>query len=337
MKIYILPEVHSQIMYFVNKSNVEISGLGRVEKTSSGDLVVTKAYLLKQENGPASTDIDPEAVAMLQYESREDKGDLNFWWHSHVNMNAFWSGTDMATIREFGGKGYLLATVFNKRGEYQTAYFQGSNGFLPEIFVDKIETSFSYLPTKAEQDKWEAEFKEKAVEKKYEAPVGRLYSGSGAYDRAWGLGWGDESYEGFSSVPSKFNDPNYYSAPKSTSESGVAVGVNTGFTMKQMVDAIREMYKAKYSDVEELEVDKYLLLCDVFEAMFGYDPTDNELDLLFMDIIGSEATMENVIEMLTEAVVMEQPVKTATVTSFKGKQKTKRKGKQKLQKPWSRT
>lgn len=165
MKVKILPEVHAQIMYYVHKSSVEISGLGRIEKSSDGTMVVTKVYLLEQVNTGTSTDLNADAVAKLQFSSREDKGHLNFWWHSHVNMGAFWSGTDMATIEQFGKNGYLLATVFNKRGEYKTAYYQGGTDFLPSLFVDDIETEFSYLPTANEATQWEAEFTTKCKEK----------------------------------------------------------------------------------------------------------------------------------------------------------------------------
>ena len=49
MNVYIKPECHAEIMFHVNKSQVEVSALGRVEKTSCGSLVITKVYLLDQE------------------------------------------------------------------------------------------------------------------------------------------------------------------------------------------------------------------------------------------------------------------------------------------------
>lgn len=165
MKVYILPECKAEIMHYVDKATGEVSGLGRVQKTTNGDLMVTKVYLLDQENTGSSTDLDEDAVAKLMYESREDEGDLNFWWHSHVNMGVFWSGTDMETIRQFGKNGYLLSTVFNKKNEHRTSYFQGGNDFLPELFVDNIPTNFSYLPSEEQYDEWEANFKAKCKRK----------------------------------------------------------------------------------------------------------------------------------------------------------------------------
>jgi hypothetical protein len=170
MKVFITPEVHAQIKYFVDKSNIEISGLGRIERDSNNNMVVTKVYLLKQENGATSTDICEQAAAQLMYETREDKGSLNFWWHSHVNMGTFWSTTDMDTIKQFGKNGFLLSTVFNKKGEFRTSYFQGGTDFLPSLFIDQIPTEFSFIPSIEQTKEWEKEYEEKCKPKTYSFP-----------------------------------------------------------------------------------------------------------------------------------------------------------------------
>lgn len=167
MILYIPPHIHAEIMFHVHKSDVEISGLGRVTRTSAGNLQVTKVYLLEQENSAVTTDICPEALAKLQYESREDEGDLNFWWHSHVNMGCNWSGTDTDTFEEFGKQGMLVGTVFNKKGEFRSALYQGGNEFFPMVWRDAIPTSFMYLPTSKEAEAWDAEHKAKCKKKVY--------------------------------------------------------------------------------------------------------------------------------------------------------------------------
>lgn len=165
MKVIIPRHIHDEIMFYVDKSPIEISGLGRVKKHPNGDMEVVKVYLLEQENTGASTDIDAEAVAKLMFESRKDKGDLNFWWHSHVNMGVFWSGTDMATIQEFGKNGYLLSTVFNKKRQMRSSYFQGGTDFLPQLFIDELETTISSQLPKKVTNKWEKEYSAKAKPK----------------------------------------------------------------------------------------------------------------------------------------------------------------------------
>lgn len=165
MRVIIPRHIHDEIDFYVQKSPIEISGLGRVKKHDNGDMEVVKVYLLEQENTGASTDIDGEAVAKLMFETRKDEGDLNFWWHSHVDMGVFWSGTDMATIKEFGKNGYLLSTVFNKKRQMRSSYFQGGTDFLPTLFIDQLETKVINELPKSVTKKWEKEYKAKAKRK----------------------------------------------------------------------------------------------------------------------------------------------------------------------------
>jgi hypothetical protein len=136
-KIILGREVYDQIMYYVNKTNFEISGLGAVE-IIDGFPVVTKVYLLDQENSAAETEMDGEAITKLMYEHHISghPGELKFWWHSHVNMSVFWSTTDMTTIGELTENGWFIHGVFNKDYDYKFAYT--TNDPCP-IMVDDIE------------------------------------------------------------------------------------------------------------------------------------------------------------------------------------------------------
>lgn len=157
MKVLIRPECYAEIDYYVQNSpnKDEISGLGRVVKHDDGTMEVVKIYFLPQQmNSGGTTDIDGEAVAKLMYETRNDEGNLNFWWHSHVDMNVFWSGTDHATIKKIGGKGYVLATVFNRAKEMRSAYYQGGTSFLPPVFVDDLDTTVGMKASAEEVKVW---------------------------------------------------------------------------------------------------------------------------------------------------------------------------------------
>lgn len=146
MKVLLSNLAMTKIKYWVHASDVEISGLGKCVWDRQAEAYhVTDVYLLEQTNTGTSTDIEAGAVAKLLYETREVEGHLNFWWHSHVNMAVFWSGTDKATIKEFGDQGFCLATVFNKKGEMKSAYYQGATDFLPAVFMDNLETE-EYTP-----------------------------------------------------------------------------------------------------------------------------------------------------------------------------------------------
>lgn len=137
---------HKKIMYWVNKCDKEVSGFGLVEYDQTKKcFYVTDAFLIEQEVTSSTTDIDEKGFAKLLYQTAKNKGDLNFWWHSHVNMSVFWSGTDMDTIKKLGSNGWIAASVFNKKDEVRSAcaYMASSalNNNKPELVVqDDIQT-----------------------------------------------------------------------------------------------------------------------------------------------------------------------------------------------------
>ncbi len=135
-------KVYQKIMHWVNKAQGEVSGLGKVI-IDKGDYRVVDAILVEQQNTGASTELEPASVAKAMYEMRETPGHLNFWWHSHVNMAVFWSGTDIDTIREIGQHGFVVATVFNKKNETRSALYVKAGEIIPEIFLDNLKTEMS--------------------------------------------------------------------------------------------------------------------------------------------------------------------------------------------------
>ena len=120
----ILPlKIREKIQYFVDKADKEISGLGDAWlNLEAKTITITSAFLLDQVCTASSTDLDEGAVAKAMFEAHQDeqKGmnrNIKFWWHSHVNMNVFWSGTDTATMKELSEQGWFSHIVFNKKRE----------------------------------------------------------------------------------------------------------------------------------------------------------------------------------------------------------------------------
>lgn len=182
-------DVYKKIMYWIDKAPGEVSGLGKITIDPDGTFKVISAILLEQENTSASTDIDSNAIGKAMYETREDPGHLNFWWHSHVNMDCFWSGTDLDTIRDIGAAGFVVASVLNKKGACRTAYFMRGD-VLPEVFIDELPTTVAasqpYVNTL-----WDTEYESKVKTKTY-APIYGSYGES--WDRSYygGTGYRDE-------------------------------------------------------------------------------------------------------------------------------------------------
>ena len=136
-KIVIGREAYDKIMYFVDKAKFEISGFGNVQ-VIDGVPTVTDIILLEQENDPTETEMNADAIAKALYDHHVSgmEGELKFWWHSHVNMQCFWSSTDMATINDLTKNGWFIHGVFNKKNEYRCAY--SNNDPIP-LFLDKLD------------------------------------------------------------------------------------------------------------------------------------------------------------------------------------------------------
>lgn len=158
---------HSKIQYWVDKCDDEISGLGKVVREEDGSFLVKEVMLFPQENTGGSTEIDGKALAKAMFELKDAPGELNFWWHSHVNMAVFWSKTDSDTIKQLGERGYFLASVFNKKGHQRNAIYatmpvgDGKMG----LFVDDIEHEVVNFVSKDIIKQWDKEY-EKNVKKK---------------------------------------------------------------------------------------------------------------------------------------------------------------------------
>jgi hypothetical protein len=126
---------YAKIMHWIDKAkDMEVSGWGKVviEGTT---MRVVDAFLVKQRNSMAETDIDAADLAKVMYQTKDQPGTMNFWWHSHHSMNAYFSATDYANIKSHGQNGWLLSTVFNNREESQTSLYVAKP---VQIFLDKL-------------------------------------------------------------------------------------------------------------------------------------------------------------------------------------------------------
>lgn len=167
MRINITNEAIFKIHHWVDKSPVEVSGLGKITRQEGGDLLVTDVYLLDQENTATDTELDANAISKLMFETKDVEGDLSFWWHSHVNMGVFWSSTDMEAIHQLGEYGYVVASVFNKKKEVKSAYYQGDKDSVPEIFIDDIATRTVYMHSPDLVKSLDDEYAKKCKQKKF--------------------------------------------------------------------------------------------------------------------------------------------------------------------------
>lgn len=187
--------VLQEVMHYVHASSFEVSGLGRVIHEMRGDvcvLRVTTCHLLPQTNTSVHTEIDAEAVAKLEYDGRNDPGELRWWWHSHVQMAVFWSGEDRNTIAELSAPGWFAATVFNQKGEHRSAYAQGHP--MP-FMMDELKTVSQRQVDAALKAAWQKKYDEACRTRQ---PVTRTYDYGYTYPTAqgsskWSRGLGFQS------------------------------------------------------------------------------------------------------------------------------------------------
>ena len=117
-KVFIQAEARQMIDIWTAMTRKEISGLGLVEEQGSSFLV-TEVFLPHQVCDNANTDVSEEAVAklLIEVESQgHDPGQLRFWWHSHADMDTFWSGKDELTIEGLSPSDWFVSSVVNRHG-----------------------------------------------------------------------------------------------------------------------------------------------------------------------------------------------------------------------------
>jgi proteasome lid subunit RPN8/RPN11 len=122
----------------------EISGFGTgILQGSTFHVTEIDDFIPEQECTGATTELIAESSAKIFKAHPEDSplGQIRFHWHSHVNMETFWSGTDIETIKTFGKRGWMFAAVFNQRGDMKGAVSwrqKNSNPFGGEFLSTEI-------------------------------------------------------------------------------------------------------------------------------------------------------------------------------------------------------
>lgn len=143
--LYIPSDIYGQIIGACIGCDIEISGMGQLVPYESGYLV-TKMHIGKQSCTAVETTLCGDWIADLEQEvmdGEHGEGELAWWWHSHVDMKTYWSGTDMTAIDQMSKPDCrIISTVFNRKFQFLTSYSQGESrdGFYPKVFKDGLKT-----------------------------------------------------------------------------------------------------------------------------------------------------------------------------------------------------
>ncbi len=113
---------YAKAAYVTEKA--EIGGMAVVTLDKDGDWTIENPVILKQEIAGTTCDLDKEELATYYTQMAMKYKDQKFrfcWWHSHHMMDAFWSGTDLSSIDEYGegDSDVSFALVVNLKEEYK--------------------------------------------------------------------------------------------------------------------------------------------------------------------------------------------------------------------------
>jgi hypothetical protein len=118
----LVPEaVWRKMMAYVNICDYEINGFGYVTQLDESTVQVEDVFILKQAVNAGSAVTEPGEVAShitQMIEQGKDTSSLRFQWHSHVRMQAYFSGTDTGTIDAYANCDWMISLVLNKREEF---------------------------------------------------------------------------------------------------------------------------------------------------------------------------------------------------------------------------
>lgn len=117
MKIYLKLLAYRKLKSLITNCDTEIMGLGKVTATNKEIVIIEDVEIMKQEVTSASAEFDKDKLMEFVH-SRVAKGDASdwrLWWHSHADMDTFWSATDTDNIDNMGDTAeWMVSIVFNK-------------------------------------------------------------------------------------------------------------------------------------------------------------------------------------------------------------------------------
>lgn len=92
-KIEVSELAYKKLFYYVDATNIEISGLGSAQKMDKNSFLIKDLYLFKQESTMANTLLSQEAIAQFLTSwitLGKNPSEIRLWWHSHADGNVFW-------------------------------------------------------------------------------------------------------------------------------------------------------------------------------------------------------------------------------------------------------
>jgi len=123
MKIIFPVKVYQKMRAYVNGIKYEISGLGKIQRVDDV-ILVQDVKIFRQRVTRTETVLDRRELGKFYDDILVEGGDLadwKLWWHSHADMDVFFSSVDLNTISDFDNEtdrsNWMLSIVTNKKEE----------------------------------------------------------------------------------------------------------------------------------------------------------------------------------------------------------------------------
>jgi hypothetical protein len=209
--VFITSYALNKLEFYIDAAPKEISGYGVAELIDSNSILVSDVFTFHQESDATGTEIEPEELAQgiieLVTVGNIDPEGIKVWWHSHVNMQSTFSGTDTNTMDNnpnFKDAPFFVSIVGNKKGEYNVRvdqynpvrfYKDGQSLYIWETRgIDYCAASQCDSPVHIDEDKKASKYCQNhhalheaikaEVKEKVQEPV-RVYKYAGAYSEGY--------------------------------------------------------------------------------------------------------------------------------------------------------
>lgn len=159
--LWLSPQIVSELMFYAWKVDAEVGGMGLL-RFDDNNITVEELFLIDQKVHGTECELSSEAYSNLMADIMAKHEDekltrLNFWWHSHKNMGAFFSPTDDTTMREWDGQ-YQVALVINRKGEMKARLMSR----VPVLIIGDIDVEIDWFDV-PECENWSSNVKDKVM------------------------------------------------------------------------------------------------------------------------------------------------------------------------------
>jgi proteasome lid subunit RPN8/RPN11 len=190
--LWLSSEIYKELLYYARSVDAEVGGLGYLTfDTKNNDITVEELYLLEQEVNNSECELSAVGISKLYEEliaaGEDDKlGGINFWWHSHKDIGAFFSTTDDTTMKEWTGP-YIVALVINRKGEMKSSLLTRT----PIMIVGEIDVKIDWSLSEQKADILDEVIAEKVTIKQPTIVVYQKPSSPTPHQNYGYMGYGD--------------------------------------------------------------------------------------------------------------------------------------------------